>query len=93
MIMYIHIFKVFPNEIKGNAPRGISPVPKVEHSIFKVKSRGHFIENLYIPHLSGAYMRLNHFHQNLDLHFYKIHASKGLYRNNDKSRSKESKPR
>ena len=57
---------------------GISPVPEVEHSIFKVKSRGHFIENLYIPHLSGAYMRLNLFHQNLDLYFYKIHASKGV---------------
>ena len=73
MIMCIHIFKVFPNEIKGNVPRGISPVPKVEHSIFKVKSRGHFIENLYIPHLSGAYMRLNLFHQNLD-HFYETYA-------------------
>ena len=73
MIMCIHIFKMFPNEIKGNVPRGISPVPKVEHSIFKVKSRGHFFENLYILHLSGAYMRLNLFHQNLD-QFYKIHA-------------------
>ena len=75
MIMCIHIFKMFPNEIKGNVPRGISPVPKVEHSIFKVKSRGHFIKNFYIPHLSGAYMRLNLFHQNLD-HFYKTHAFK-----------------
>ena len=72
---------------------GISPVPKVEHFIFKVKSRGYFIENLYIPHLSGAYMRLNHFHKNLDLYFYKIHASKGLYRNSDELRSKESKLR
>ena len=56
MIMCIHIFKVFPNEIKGNVPRGISPVPKVEHSIFKVKSRGHFYrKSLYSPSLRGVY--------------------------------------
>ena len=54
---------------------GISPVHEMEHSIFKVKSRGHFIENLYIPHLSGAYMRLNLFHQDLD-HFYETYAFK-----------------
>ena len=57
---------------------GISPVPKMEHSIFKVKSRGHFIENLYIPYLSGVYMRLNLFHQNLD-YFYKTHALEEVY--------------
>ena len=73
MIICIHVFKIFQIKLKVMFYMGISLVPKVEHSIFKVKSKGHFIENLYIPYLSGVYMRINLFHQNLD-HFYKTHA-------------------
>ena len=74
MIICIHVVKIFSKEkLRVMFHMGIFAVPEVEHSIFKVKSRGHFIKNLYIPHLSEAYMRLNLFHQNLD-YFYKIHA-------------------
>ena len=75
MIMCIHIFKTFLNKIKGNVPRGY--LSSAQSGTFHFQSQEViFIENLYITYLSEVYIRLNLFHQNLDLYFYKIHALK-----------------